>query len=127
MFGRGVRLTALGGLASAAFVHTSNNNYSNSNNSNSGLFNSFNNVQPQQQLYTDNAGTGMMFLRSCVIYCMINIFCANIICILFSLLHKFPLKPAGFLRSVSSILKISRDRDLERGFNFLPFSKDLLI
>jgi hypothetical protein len=34
MFGRGVRLTALGGLASAAaFVHTSSN--SNSNNSNS--------------------------------------------------------------------------------------------
>lgn len=58
MFGRGVRLTALGGLASAAFVHTSNNNNSNSNNSNSSLFNSFNNVQPQQQLYTDNAGTG---------------------------------------------------------------------
>ena len=71
MFGRGVRLTALGGLASAAFVHTSNNNNSNSNNSNSGLFNSFNNVQPQQQLYTDNAGTGMMFLRSCVLMCNI--------------------------------------------------------
>jgi hypothetical protein len=48
MFGRGVRLTALGGLASAAFVHSSN----------SGHGSGFSHVQPSSYLDADNAGTG---------------------------------------------------------------------
>ena len=51
MFGRGVRLTALGGLASAAFVHSSN----------SGHGSGFSHVQPSSYLDADNAGTGTVY------------------------------------------------------------------
>jgi hypothetical protein len=55
MFGRGVRLTALGGLASAAFVHSSNNN---SSSGHSGPNTSFSRVQQCTTPSYDNAGTG---------------------------------------------------------------------
>jgi hypothetical protein len=51
MFGHGVRLTALGGLASAAFVHSSN----------SGHGSGFSHVQPSSYLDADNAGTGTVY------------------------------------------------------------------
>jgi hypothetical protein len=58
MFGRGVRLTALGGLASAAFVHSSN----------SGHGSGFSHVQPSSYLDADNAGTGTVYALSKIFF-----------------------------------------------------------